>query len=134
MSCEQQAILDTANAAATIWSWYLTPTNVTVDLTITVDNSLFSGTTLAEGGPANFIRTGADFAGKHVYESNTAVELRTGVDRNGSSADLDIGLTVNSIRNMMAFETDDYATVRAAAMTRFRSFSMRLGMILVSCT
>jgi len=121
-SSEQQAILDTANAAATIWSWYLTPANVTLDLAITVDNSLFSGSTLAEGGPANFVRTGTDFSGKHVYESNTAAELRTGLDRNGSAADLDVGLTVNSIRNMLMFKTDDYATVtggRADALSVF---------------
>lgn len=108
---EQQAVLDTVNAAATIWSWYLTPANITLDLALVVDNSLFSGDTLAEGGPEAFYFTGATFNGARVYESNTAIELRTGRDRNGSAADLHIDLTVNSIRNMLTFKTDDSASV-----------------------
>jgi len=126
-SAEQQAVLDTANAAATIWSWYLTAANVTLDLALMVDNSLFSGSTLAEGGPANFTRTGADFSGKHVYESNTAVELRTGVDRNGSASDLHVGLTVNSIRNMMTFKTDDYAAVTGGRSDALSVFLHEIG-------
>ena len=62
---EQQMILDVANVAATIWSWYLTPANVTLDLQIRVDNSLFSGSVLAQGGP-DFVRTGATFGGQAV--------------------------------------------------------------------
>jgi hypothetical protein len=108
---EQQAVLDTANAAATIWSWYLTPANVTLDLTLIVDDSLFSGNTLAEGGPEVFYSTGATFGGERVYESDTAIELRTGRDKNGSAPDLQIGFTVNSIRNLLTFKTDDTAVV-----------------------
>jgi len=109
-AAEQQAVLDTANAAATIWSWYLTSANVTLDLKIGVDNSLFSGSTLAEGGPTDFYTTGSTFGGQQVYDSETAIELRTGQDRNGSASDLKIGLTVSSIRSML-FKTDDYGAV-----------------------
>ena len=109
-AAEQQAVLDTANAAATIWSWYLTSANVTLDLKIGVDNSLFSGSTLAEGGPSDFYTTGSTFGGQQVYDSETAIELRTGQDRNGSESDLQIGLTVSSIRSML-FKTDDYGSV-----------------------
>jgi hypothetical protein len=110
-AAEHQGILDTANAAANIWSWYLTPANVTLDLALVIDNSAFSGNTLAEGGPASFYSTSAIFEGKRVYEANTAIELRTGRDRNGAASDLNIEFTVNSIRNMMTFKTDDTAAV-----------------------
>jgi hypothetical protein len=107
---EQQTVLDTINAAATIWSWYLTPANITLDLAIIIDNSLFSGSTLAQGGPTDFYATGRTFGGQTVYDATTAIELRTGQDRNGSQPDLQIGLTVDSIRSMY-FKTDDFATV-----------------------
>jgi hypothetical protein len=110
-SAEQQAILDVANVAATIWSWYLTPANIMLDLALTVDNTAFSGTVLAEGGPASFYSTGATFGGARVFESNTALELRTGQDRNGAAADLHFDLTVNSIRNLLVFKTDDSTAV-----------------------
>ena len=109
-TAERQAILDTANAAATIWSWYLTDANVTLDLEIDVDNSLFSGNTLAVGGPVDFYPTGGTFGGKQIYDAGTAIELRSGQDPNGSASDLQIGLTVSSIRSML-FKTDDYASV-----------------------
>src|SRR5690349_15361201 len=82
-AAEQQAVLDTANAAATIWSWYLTAANITLDLSIAVNNSLFSSPTLAQGGPTNFFRTSATFGGHSVYDAGAAIELRTGQDPNG---------------------------------------------------
>ena len=87
---EKQALLDTVTAAATIWSWYLPDTNVTLDLRIVVDSSLFSGNVLAVGGPATFSATGATFGGKDVYDSSTAIKLNTGTDITGSDADLTI--------------------------------------------
>ena len=39
---ERQAILDTMNAAATMWSWYLTASNVTLDVAIEIKNSAYS--------------------------------------------------------------------------------------------
>ncbi|HWU55782.1 MAG TPA: hypothetical protein VN175_09790, partial [Rhizomicrobium sp.] len=107
---EQQAVLDTMNAAATIWSWYLTSANITLDLAIVVNNNLFSGNTIAEGGPTNFYSTGRSFGGQPVYDAVTAIKLRTGQDRNGSSPDLEIDLTVDSIRSMY-FKTDDFGSV-----------------------
>ena len=111
-AAEQQAVLDTVNAAATIWSWYLTSANITLDLQINVDNSLFSGNVLAQGGPADFRPTGTTFNGQPVYDADTAIKLRTGQDINGSAPDLGIDLTVSSIRSML-FKTDDYASVPA---------------------
>jgi hypothetical protein len=107
---EQQAVLDTANAAANIWSWYLTSANITLDLQITVDNSQFSDPTLAQGGPEDFYSTGRTFGGQQVYDAVTGIKLRTGQDVNGSQADLKIDLTASSIRSML-FKTDDYASV-----------------------
>jgi hypothetical protein len=119
---EQQAILDTANAAAMIWSWYLTPANISLELEIRVDDSLFGGNVLAVGGADIYLPTGASFGGEAVYDSNTAIELRTGVDQNGSAADLGIGLTVASIHDMY-FNTDPYGAVPA---NRFDSLSVFL--------
>src|SRR3954462_3296851 len=80
---EQQAILDVANAAATVWSWYLTAANITLSLQIKVDASFFSGNTLAQGGPTAFYTNGATVGGKTVYVAGTEVELQTGQDPNG---------------------------------------------------
>ncbi|HKQ44693.1 MAG TPA: hypothetical protein VJS47_04800, partial [Rhizomicrobium sp.] len=123
---EQQAILDTANAAATIWSWYLTTANITLDLAIDVDNSMFSGSVLAVAGPANFIPTGDTFGGDDVYEAITAIELRTGQDQNGSDPDLFVALTVSSIRSML-FKTDDYATVPGSSIDALSVFLHEIG-------
>jgi len=107
---EQQAVLDAANAAAAIWSRYLAPANVTLDLQIKVDDSLLSGGVLAQGSPGDFVATGATFGGQQVYDAGSAVKLRTGQDSNGAQADLSIDLTVASIRSMF-FKTDEYAPV-----------------------
>jgi hemolysin type calcium-binding protein len=125
-SAEQQAILDTANTAANIWSWYLTSTNVTLDLSITVDNSLFSGNTLAEGGPGGFVDTHRTFAGKRIFDADTAVKLRSGQDPNGTTADLKIDLTTSSIRSML-FKTDDYAAVLANGIDALSVFLHEIG-------
>src|SRR5258706_144791 len=100
----------TAQTGPPSWSWFRRSANVTLGLQIPVDNSLFSGRTLAEGGPTDFYATGSTFGGKQVYDADTAIELRTGQDPNGSESDLQIGLTVSSIRSML-FKTDDYASV-----------------------
>src|SRR3569833_2262468 len=108
---EQQAILDVANAAASVWSWYLTAANITLSLQITVDDTLFSGNTLAVGGPTSFFSNGATSGGETVYVAGTEVELQTGQDPNGPTADLSLALTTNSIRNMLYFKTDEYGSV-----------------------
>src|SRR5438067_7649546 len=110
-AAEQQAVLDTMNAAANVWSWYLTAANITLDLSIIVDDSLFSGNVLAQGGPDVFYSTGSTFGGKTVYIADTAVKLQTGQDRNGSTADLSMSLTTNSIENKLYFKTDPNGAV-----------------------
>lgn len=116
-----------ANAAATVWSWYLTPANITLSLAITVDDSLFSGNTLATGGPADFDTNGATFNGKTVYVADTTVELQGGPDLNGSAADLSIKLTTNSIRNLLYFKTDEYGAVPAGRVDAFSVFLHEIG-------
>lgn len=124
---EQQSVLDTINAAATIWSWYLTPANITLDLAIIVDDSLFSGTTLAQGGPDTFYTTGRTVGGKQVYEADTAIELRTGQDWNGSEPDLFVSLTANSIQNLLFFKTDQYAAVPSNRVDALSVFLHEIG-------
>ena len=124
---EQQAILAVANAAATVWSWYLTAANITLSLQITVDDSLFSGNTLAVGGPTDFVTNGATFGGKNVYVADTALKLQTGADPNGSAADLSIGLTTNSIRNLLYFKTDEYGAVPSNRDDAFSVFLHEIG-------
>jgi hypothetical protein len=124
---EQQAILDVANAAATVWSWYLTAANITLSLQITVDDSLFSGNTLAEGGPTAFYTNGATVGGKTVYVAGTALELQTGQDPNSSGADLSVELTTNSIRNLLYFKTDEYGAVPSNRDDAFSVFLHEIG-------
>ncbi|MBA2588202.1 MAG: hypothetical protein H0U98_06200, partial [Alphaproteobacteria bacterium] len=94
-------------AAANIWSQYLTLANVTLKIAITVNDAYFSGNVLAQGGPELYQQTGATFNGKPVYDTNTAIKLRTGTDINGSAPDISIELTSNAIRNLLSFKTDD---------------------------
>jgi len=108
---EQQAILDTANAAAAIWTRYLTTANVTLDLQIKVDDSAFGSDTLAEGRPGDFVATGTSFGGQQVYDAGAAVKLRTGQDSNGAGADIVIDLTTTAIRSML-FKTDEYGALQ----------------------
>jgi len=124
---EQQAILDVANAAATVWSWYLTAANVTLSLLIKVDDSFFSGNTLAQGGPTSFFSNGATSGGKTVYVAGTDVELATGQDPNGTAPDLNIGLTTNSIRNLLYFKTDEYGPVPSNRNDAFSVFLHEIG-------
>ena len=121
-AAEQQAILATANAAATVWSWYLTAANVTLNLSIIVDDSAFTGNVLAEGGPDEVIPTGGTFNGKTVYTADTDVKLQTGQDPNGSDPDLTVYLTTNSIRNLLYFKTDEYAAVPSNRVDAFSVF------------
>lgn len=111
---EKQAILDTMNAAATIWSWYLTAQNITLDLIIKIDNSAFSGNTLARGGPTDFYTTSTQSV--KVYDAVGDTKLETGVDRNGATADMGVTLTVNSIRNLLYFRPSPTATVAPASI------------------
>jgi|GEM_PF-1452420 len=124
---EQQAILDVANAAATVWSWYLTAANVTLSLLIKVDDSFFSGNTLAQGGPTSFFSNGATSGGETVYVAGTEVELTTGQDPNASTADLSLDLTTNSIRNLLYFKTDEYGAVPAGRADAFSVFLHEIG-------
>ena len=124
---EQKAILDVANAAATVWSWYLTAANITLSLQITVDDTLFSGNTLAVGGPTSFFSNGATSGGKTVYVAGTEVELTTGQDPNGPAPDLNIGLTTNSIRNLLYFKTDEYGSVPSNRNDAFSVFLHEIG-------
>jgi autotransporter-associated beta strand protein len=124
---EQQAVLDTMNAAATLWSHYLTAANVTLNLTIAINNSFFSGNVLAQGGPDAFGATGATFNGKTVYDTDAGIKLRTGTDINGAAADLTVDLTVNSIRNMLAFKTDDSAAVPGNRVDALSVFLHEIG-------
>ena len=64
---EQQAVLDTMNAAAAIWSRYLTPANITLDLQIRADDSAFGAGPLAQGRPGDFVPTGNTVGGQQVY-------------------------------------------------------------------
>ena len=134
-AAEQQAVLDTANAAAAIWSRYLTSANITLDLEITVDNSLISGNVVAEGGPADFVPTGGTFGSQQVYDADTDIKLRTGQDVNGSDPDLGIALSVSSIRSMV-FKTDDYAPVPSNGIDALSVFlheiAHGLGMVYLS--
>jgi len=123
---EQQAVLDTMTAAANIWSWYLTAANVTLSLSIIVDNTKFSSPVLAQGGPAAFYSTGGSFGGQQVYDAGTAIELRTGVDRNGSAPDLKVELTVDSIRSMF-FKTDNYGSVPFNGLDALSAFLHEIG-------
>ncbi|HWU54247.1 MAG TPA: hypothetical protein VN175_02015 [Rhizomicrobium sp.] len=107
---EQQAILDTMNAAASIWTRYLTLANVTLDLQIRVDDTAFGNGTLAQGRPGDFVATGSTVGGQQVYDAGPAVKLRTGQDSNGAGADIVIDLTTDAIRSMF-FKTDEYAAV-----------------------
>lgn len=125
-SNERQDILNTANAAGAIWAEYLAAVNVTLELVIKIDNSLFSGSTLAVGGPS-LVSTNATFEGETVYEAVTAIELRTGQDRNGSGYDLNIGLTENSIRNSLYFKTDPNAGVPAGRIDALSVFLHEIG-------
>jgi hypothetical protein len=121
-TAEQQAVLAVMNAAATIWSHYLTTANVTIDIAIKVNNAFFSGNTLAASSPITYGQTGATYNGKTVYDSDTAIKLRTGNDINGATAEIVVDLTVNSIRNLLNFKTDDSAAAaggRADAMSVF---------------
>ena len=124
---EQQAILATMNAAAQIWSHYLTPSNVTIDIKIAIDNRLFSGNVLADGGPDAYALTGATFNGKPVYDTGTAIKLRGGGDINGAAPEIDIGLTVDSIRNYLSFKTDDSAAVPAGRYDALSVFLHEIG-------
>jgi hypothetical protein len=124
---EQQAILATMNAAAQIWSHYLTPSNITIDIKIALDNRLFSGNVLADGGPDAYAPTGATFNGKPVYDTGTAIKLRGGGDINGAAPEIDIGLTVDSIRNFLTFKTDDSAAVPAGRYDALSVFLHEIG-------
>ncbi len=126
-TAEQQAILATMNAAAQIWSHYLTPSNVTIDIKIAIDNRLFSGNVLADGGPDAYALTGATFNGKPVYDTGTAIKLRGGGDINGAAPEIDVGLTVDSIRNFLSFKADDSATVPAGRYDALSVFLHEIG-------
>jgi hypothetical protein len=116
---EKQAVLDTMNAAATIWSWYLTAQNITLDLVIKIANSAFSGNTVAEGGPTGFYTTMT--SGVKIYDAVGDTKLEGGPDRNGTSPDIGITLTVNSIRNLLYFRPTPTATVASAAIPSTRA-------------
>jgi len=124
---EQQAILATMNAAAQIWAHYLTPNNVTIDIKIAIDNRLFGGNVLADGGPDAYLSTGANFNGKPVYDTGTAIKLRGGGDINGAAPEIDVGLTVDSIRNFLTFKTDDSAAVPAGRYDALSVFLHEIG-------
>jgi cytochrome oxidase Cu insertion factor (SCO1/SenC/PrrC family) len=123
---EQQAVLDTMTAAANIWSWYLTAANITLSLSIVVDNTKFSSPVLAQGGPTASYSTGTTFGGYPVYEADTSIELRTGQDRNGSAPDLKVELTVDSIRSMF-FKTDNYGSVPFNGLDALSAFLHEIG-------
>lgn len=107
---ERQAILDTLNAAGEIWSWYLAPAGVTLEMKVIVDDAQFGAGVLAVGGPNAVVNTGTFDDGVPVYEMGPDYELRTGVDPNGATADLSMGLTVSSIRNLLYFRPGVTAT------------------------
>ena len=109
-SSEKQEVIDTMNAAAAIWSWYL-PSSITLDLSIQIDNSAYSGNTVADGGANGYYNTGTTFQGTKVYDAITDIKLKTGVDSNGSNYDLGMKLTVDSIRNRLYFLPNPAATV-----------------------
>ncbi|MFO1247560.1 MAG: autotransporter-associated beta strand repeat-containing protein [Alphaproteobacteria bacterium] len=115
------------NAAANIWSHYLTTANVTLKLSIIIDNSLFSGNVLAQGGPDGYAATGATFNGKTVYESAASAKLRTGNDPNGTDPDLSVYLTVSSIRNLLSFKTDDFGGVPTNRVDALSVFLHEIG-------
>src|SRR5436190_1909128 len=126
-AAEQQAILDTANAAAQIWSWYLTPANITLDYAIAVDNSAFGSLTLAQTGVAEWYATGATFGGEAVRAAITTLKLQTGSDGNGSDADFGTDLTVNSIRNLLYFKTDPNGSVPSGRYDALSVFLHEIG-------
>ena len=103
---ERQEILDTMKAATTMWSWYLTASDVTLDMEIDIDNSDYSGNTLAEGGPHGYFRSKTDFQGATVWFPDAVVELHNGQDFNAGVTDLFMTLTVDAIRNQLYFKPD----------------------------
>ena len=117
------------SAAANIWSHYLTTANVTLKIAISVNDAYYSGNVLAQGGPELYQQTGATYKGKPVYDTNTAIKLRTGTDINGDAPDIAIELTSNAIKNLLSFKTDDNAIRRPpAASMRCRSSCMKSAM------
>src|SRR4051812_3545675 len=107
---ERQAIINTMTAATTIWSWYLTPADITLDLVIAIDNSAYTGQVIADGGPANLYNTHNPIQGVQVYDALTDIKLETGIDRNGASFDLGMDLTVNAIRTLLYFNPNPAAS------------------------
>ncbi len=123
---EKQQILDVMNAAAAIWSHYLTLANVTLSIAIIIDNSLFGSGVLAVGGAA-YGATGATFNGQTVYDTAADIKLHGGADINGSDPDMAVGLTVNAIRNLLSFKTDDNATVPSGRYDALSVFLHEIG-------
>ncbi len=108
---ERQEVLDTMKAATTIWSWYLTASDVTLDLAIDIDNSAYTGKILATGGPASYYTNGTTFQGAKEDYAGSDIKLASGNDLNGASSDLHMTLTVNAIENLLYFRPDPIATV-----------------------
>src|SRR6185437_3792956 len=110
---ERQEVVNTMTAAATIWSWYLTAANVTLDLSINIDSSAYSGLVLAKGGAGGYY-TGASvptFQGAKVYYPVSEIKLGTSQDPNGASPDLSVTLTPDAIRNILYFNPNVAPTV-----------------------
>jgi len=108
-SAQQQEVLASVNAAAAVWAEYLTPANITLNISITIDASLFSGDVLAQGGPNDYLSTGSKVGGKTVYDADTDIELITGQAPANTTPTIDIGITPNSIQNLLYFSTTEFA-------------------------
>lgn len=85
-------------AALDAWSRVLVGSaNASLSVQLTVASDLGTGV-LAEGGPGALVRAGTDGA-RTVYQSGALYELNTGIDPNGSAADITIAVSAQELRN-----------------------------------
>ena len=66
--------------------------NAVIDVAVTVDETI-TGSTIAQAGPAGVITEGPRAGGGNILETTAAAEIRTGVDQNGTTAEINVTLT-----------------------------------------
>ncbi|MES2187019.1 MAG: DUF4214 domain-containing protein [Pseudomonadota bacterium] len=66
--------------------------NAVIDVAVTVDETI-TGSTIAQAGPAGVITEGLRTGGGTILETAAAAEIRSGVDQNGATAEINVTLT-----------------------------------------
>lgn len=121
-SAESAAVIANLRGALEIYSRHLTGAG-------SVDVHLIIGTTggdRASGRSPQAVHVGSHTDGRHLAEPGALAELRTGVDPNGPTADVELTLAPDYLRKILWLDPDPFTRAASMPADRFDAVSLFL--------